>query len=104
MCFENASVNNDKKTLQKEECGKSDQVACDSYNSCPSKTTCCCTYTYGPYCLTWGCCPIESGVCCADDPSQCCPSHSPICNVGKSTCNKSKNSQLSSKALKLTPA
>ncbi|XP_074275530.1 uncharacterized protein LOC141599428 [Silene latifolia] len=94
--------NDDKKLLQKSD-GKSDEVACDSYNSCPSNATCCCTYTYGPYCLSWGCCPLEKGVCCANDPSQCCPRHRPICDVRKSTCKKKKNSQFSSKALKLSP-
>ncbi|KAK9677722.1 hypothetical protein RND81_11G162100 [Saponaria officinalis] len=77
-------------------------VACDSYNSCPSRTTCCCTYTYGPYCLTWGCCPQESAICC-DDNSRCCPQEYPVCNTRKGTCSRKKNSRLSIKALERSP-
>ncbi|KAL9244933.1 hypothetical protein vseg_018647 [Gypsophila vaccaria] len=78
-------------------------VACDSYNSCPSRSTCCCVYTYGPYCFTWGCCPLKSAVCC-DDSSRCCPNDYPICNTRNGTCTKKKNSALSVKALERTPA
>ncbi|KAL2926204.1 putative cysteine protease RD21B [Bienertia sinuspersici] len=66
-------------------------VTCDSYYSCPSSTTCCCVYDYGPYCFAWGCCPMKSAVCCADH-SSCCPHDYP------------KNSPLSIKALKRSPA
>lgn len=76
---------------------------CDSYYSCPSATTCCCVYEYGSYCFAWGCCPLESAVCCADH-SSCCPHDYPICNLKKGTCNASKNSPLSVKALKRSPA
>lgn len=78
-------------------------VTCDSYYTCPSATTCCCVYEYGPYCFAWGCCPLESAVCCADH-SSCCPHDYPICNTKKGTCNASKNSPLSVKAMKRTPA
>ncbi|CAO2813948.1 unnamed protein product [Amaranthus hypochondriacus] len=78
-------------------------VTCDSYYSCPSATTCCCVFEYGSYCFSWGCCPLESAVCCADH-SSCCPHDYPVCNTRRGTCNKSKNSPLNVKALKRTPA
>ncbi|XP_057546206.1 cysteine proteinase mucunain-like [Amaranthus tricolor] len=78
-------------------------VTCDSYYSCPSATTCCCVFEYGSYCFAWGCCPLESAVCCPDN-SSCCPHDYPICNIKKGTCNASKNSPFSVKAMKRTPA
>ena len=62
-------------------------VTCDSYYSCPSATTCCCVFEYGSYCFSWGCCPLESAVCCADH-SSCCPHDYPVCNIRRGTCNK----------------
>ncbi|XP_021714574.1 low-temperature-induced cysteine proteinase-like [Chenopodium quinoa] len=81
----------------------SEDVTCDTYYSCPSATTCCCVYEYGPYCFAWGCCPLEAAVCCADH-SSCCPHDYPVCNARQGTCNVSKNSPLSVKAMKRTPA
>lgn len=78
-------------------------VTCDSYYTCPSQTTCCCVYQYGEYCFAWGCCPLESAVCC-DDHYSCCPHNYPVCNTSEGTCNASKNSPLSVKALKRSPA
>lgn len=79
------------------------KVTCDELYSCPSATTCCCVFEYGPYCFDWGCCPYESAVCC-DDNYSCCPHDYPVCNTSEGTCNVSKNSPLSVKALKRTPA
>ncbi|KAL9238319.1 hypothetical protein vseg_012754 [Gypsophila vaccaria] len=79
------------------------EVVCDSYSSCPSKTTCCCVYEYGPYCYMWGCCPLEAASCC-DDMSSCCPHDYPICDTQRGTCSKSKNNPFTVKALKRTPA
>ncbi|XP_074313172.1 cysteine proteinase mucunain-like [Silene latifolia] len=79
------------------------EVTCDAYSTCPSGTTCCCVYEYGPYCYMWGCCPLESASCC-DDHSSCCPHDYPICNTRQGTCSKSKNNPFTVKALKRTPA
>ncbi|PKA51450.1 Oryzain alpha chain [Apostasia shenzhenica] len=58
---------------------------CDSYNSCPESTTCCCVYEYGRLCFAWGCCPLESATCC-EDHNSCCPQEYPICDLLAGTC------------------
>ena len=62
------------------------KVTCDELYSCPSATTCCCVFEYGPYCFEWGCCPYESAVCC-DDNDSCCPHDYPMCNTSEGTCS-----------------
>lgn len=79
------------------------RVTCDKYYSCAGGTTCCCVFEFGRYCLAWGCCPLKSAVCCADR-SSCCPHDYPVCNTRAGTCSVSKNSPLSVKALKRSPA
>ncbi|XP_064942445.1 oryzain alpha chain-like isoform X2 [Musa acuminata AAA Group] len=78
-------------------------TVCDDYYTCEESTTCCCVYEYGKYCFAWGCCPLEDATCCEDHYS-CCPHDYPICNVQEGTCLQSKNSPLSVKASKRTPA
>ncbi|KAJ8478478.1 hypothetical protein OPV22_022205 [Ensete ventricosum] len=78
-------------------------TVCDDYYTCEESTTCCCVYEYGKYCFAWGCCPLEGATCCEDHYS-CCPHDYPICNVQEGTCLQSKNSPLSVKASKRTPA
>ncbi|CAF1332324.1 unnamed protein product [Adineta ricciae] len=57
------------------------QIICpDATSLCPSTSTCCLTKQ-----LTWGCCPIEKAVCCADH-IHCCPTHYK-CNLHESKCD-----------------
>ncbi|KAJ3677278.1 hypothetical protein LUZ60_003002 [Juncus effusus] len=76
---------------------------CDNYYSCEESTTCCCIYQFGQYCFAWGCCPLEAATCC-DDHYSCCPHDYPVCDVKDGLCLLSKNSPLSVKAMKRTPA
>ncbi|KAL8143707.1 hypothetical protein V2J09_016739 [Rumex salicifolius] len=76
---------------------------CDEYSSCAADSTCCCVYQYGDYCFGWGCCPLESATCC-DDHYSCCPQEYPVCDVDEGTCKISKDSPMSVKAMKRTPA
>ncbi|CAN8287612.1 unnamed protein product [Cochlearia groenlandica] len=76
---------------------------CDKYYTCAAADTCCCVFKYGKYCFAWGCCPYEGATCC-DDNSSCCPHNYPVCDTNRGTCLMSKNSPLSVKALKRTPA
>jgi len=54
---------------------------CNETKTCPGDTTCC---NNGGHTNTWGCCPYENGVCCADR-MHCCPEGS-VCDVKASTC------------------
>ncbi|KAG2666278.1 hypothetical protein I3843_15G047000 [Carya illinoinensis] len=78
-------------------------TVCSSYFSCPDSNTCCCTYEYAGYCLSWGCCPLDGATCC-DDHYSCCPHDYPICNTNDGTCMMSKDNPLAVKALRRTPA
>nr|GMC55058.1 low-temperature-induced cysteine proteinase-like [Ipomoea batatas] len=60
---------------------------CDQFNACPASTTCCCVFPFGNYCFAWGCCPLDSAVCCEDHYS-CCPHDYPVCHVRSGTCTK----------------
>lgn len=76
---------------------------CDSSYSCPQSNTCCCLFEFFGYCYSWGCCPLESAVCC-DDHSSCCPHNYPVCNVEQGTCSTNSNNPFGVKMLKRTPA
>ncbi|KAJ4773379.1 hypothetical protein LUZ62_057636 [Rhynchospora pubera] len=81
----------------------SEPVQCSRFTTCPAGSTCCCMAQWGRRCLGWGCCPMESAVCCADHNS-CCPSDHPVCNVKENTCLVSKGNPLGIKALPRIPA
>ncbi|CAH9091402.1 unnamed protein product [Cuscuta europaea] len=76
---------------------------CDEYDECPSGTTCCCVFPFANYCFAWGCCPLESAVCC-DDHYSCCPHDYPVCNVRQGTCSIRKDNPFGVKAMRRTPA
>lgn len=61
------------------------RVKCDSTYSCPPGNTCCCQLHLAKHCFAWGCCPLESAVCC-DDHYHCCPSDFPVCNTKAGAC------------------
>lgn len=64
---------------------------CNLLSYCPSATTCCCTRRFLGLCLSWGCCELESAVCCKDH-RYCCPQNYPVCDNGTKRCFKgSKN-------------
>lgn len=63
------------------------RVKCDSLFSCPPLNTCCCLLHAVGHCFVWGCCSIESAVCC-DDHYHCCPSDFPICDTQSGYCLK----------------
>ncbi|CAH9111092.1 unnamed protein product [Cuscuta epithymum] len=71
---------------------------CDRYNACPSSTTCCCVFPFGNYCFSWGCCPLNSAVCC-EDHNSCCPHDYPVCHVRSGSCTAGKNNPLGVKAM-----
>lgn len=71
---------------------------CDDYDECPTSTTCCCVFPYGKYCFAWGCCPLESAVCCEDHYS-CCPHDYPVCHVRQGTCTMVSEHQLQQSTL-----
>lgn len=61
------------------------RTKCDSTYSCPPANTCCCQLRIAKHCFAWGCCPLESAVCC-DDHYHCCPSDFPVCNIKAGSC------------------
>lgn len=56
-------------------------VQCDGLNRCPERTTCCRLFTG-----VWGCCPLQSAVCCPDK-EHCCP-QGYSCDIGSKSCQK----------------
>eukprot|EP01018_Ginkgo_biloba_P029126 Gb_19399 [translate_table: standard] len=76
---------------------------CDDTYSCTAGTTCCCMYSMGEICFSWGCCPMTSAVCC-DDNYHCCPHDSPVCDVKAGTCRKSPQDLIGVKMMPRTPA
>ncbi|XP_073001167.1 cysteine proteinase mucunain-like [Typha latifolia] len=74
---------------------------CDNHYSCPASSTCCCIYGYGRHCFAWGCCPVQSAICCKDH-SSCCPPEYPVCNLRSGTCLMSKDNPIGVKALTRT--
>ncbi|KAJ7546186.1 hypothetical protein O6H91_08G029200 [Diphasiastrum complanatum] len=64
---------------------------CDRFSRCPSSSTCCCRFQILRFCLSWGCCGMQSAVCCSDHV-HCCPADHPICKQDAGLCLKdSKN-------------
>eukprot|EP00250_Pteridium_aquilinum_P007808 c17454_g1_i1 orf=309-1724(-) len=61
------------------------RTKCDSTYSCPPANTCCCQLRIAKHCFAWGCCPLQSAVCC-NDHYHCCPSDFPICNIKAGSC------------------
>eukprot|EP01018_Ginkgo_biloba_P020991 Gb_14461 [translate_table: standard] len=62
-------------------------VKCDALRYCPAGSTCCCTFYLFKFCITWGCCHLESAVCCKDH-RYCCPQAHPICDTATGHCLK----------------
>ncbi|XP_020590937.1 low-temperature-induced cysteine proteinase [Phalaenopsis equestris] len=61
---------------------------CNMLTYCPSETTCCCTRRFLGLCFSWGCCELDSAVCCKDN-RYCCPHDYPVCDNGTKQCFKS---------------
>ncbi|KAK9097334.1 hypothetical protein Sjap_022831 [Stephania japonica] len=78
-------------------------TACDNHHSCAAGTTCCCSLKIRRHCFAWGCCPMESAVCCKDQ-SSCCPREYPVCNLKVGTCQMSNENPLGVRLLKHTAA
>jgi hypothetical protein len=57
------------------------QTCPDGIQKCPDTYTCCSLVTGG-----YGCCPLEGGVCCADQV-HCCPRGSRCNNMTMSACD-----------------
>nr|TKW09692.1 hypothetical protein SEVIR_6G119800v2 [Setaria viridis] len=77
--------------------------ACLRHSTCPTGSTCCCTYGVRNVCLVWGCCPAEGATCCKDH-STCCPADHSVCNAKTRTCSNSKNSSDTVEAMLRFPA
>ncbi|XP_058110485.1 zingipain-2 [Magnolia sinica] len=60
---------------------------CSFLSYCPAGATCCCTWRFLGICLSWGCCGLESAVCCSDK-NYCCPQDYPICDINTKYCLK----------------
>ncbi|KAK1271851.1 Oryzain beta chain [Acorus gramineus] len=60
---------------------------CSLMVSCPAESTCCCSLRFFGLCLSWGCCGLDSAVCCKDGRS-CCPSDYPVCDIKRQQCFK----------------
>eukprot|EP01026_Neomeris_dumetosa_P078041 TRINITY_DN842_c0_g1_i3.p1 TRINITY_DN842_c0_g1~~TRINITY_DN842_c0_g1_i3.p1 ORF type:complete len:329 (-),score=52.84 TRINITY_DN842_c0_g1_i3:210-1196(-) len=65
-------------------------IKCDYLQSCPSDTTCCCSFKVFGYCMEYACCPYENAVCCSDD-EHCCP-EATECNAVEGSCTSSGGS------------
>ncbi|KAG9459259.1 hypothetical protein H6P81_003767 [Aristolochia fimbriata] len=67
---------------------------CSLTTYCPPGNTCCCTWRILGFCLSWGCCGMDSAICCKDQ-RYCCPHEFPICETKTKQCFKSmRNSTL----------
>ncbi|KAL3678277.1 hypothetical protein R1sor_021233 [Riccia sorocarpa] len=76
---------------------------CDKYYTCPESNTCCCVFSLGKRCFSWGCCPLEGATCC-NDHQHCCPNDRPVCNTRLGLCLQHKNDVSGTPMLKRTPA
>lgn len=79
------------------------RTKCDSTYSCPPLNTCCCLLHILKHCFAWGCCPLQSAVCC-DDHYHCCPSDFPICNTQAGSCLRDAKSPFGVRMLSRTVA
>ncbi|CAK9865826.1 unnamed protein product [Sphagnum jensenii] len=79
------------------------EVVCDNWRTCPSESTCCCTFPLGNMCLGWGCCSLDSATCC-DDHYHCCPHEYPVCNMEAGMCLKGGDEKTGVALMKRTPA
>ncbi|KAI5067316.1 hypothetical protein GOP47_0017844 [Adiantum capillus-veneris] len=78
-------------------------VKCDSMYSCPPASTCCCQLRIAKHCFAWGCCPLESAICCGDH-QHCCPSDYPVCNTKAGSCLQDAESSFGVAILNRTAA
>ncbi|KAG6549438.1 hypothetical protein Mapa_009159 [Marchantia paleacea] len=78
-------------------------VKCDNSYSCNSGSTCCCVFSLGRHCFSWGCCALESATCCKDH-QHCCPAEKPVCNTKNGQCLQSKRDMFGVPMLKRVPA
>lgn len=64
-------------------------IQCDFFTECSPRETCCCVLglPVPKICFWWGCCPLESAVCCGD-LKHCCPSDFPVCDIERNLCFK----------------
>ena len=60
---------------------------CSLLTYCPAGNTCCCRLKILGLCLSWGCCELDSAVCCKDH-RYCCPQDYPVCDSGRGQCFK----------------
>ncbi|KAK8947241.1 hypothetical protein KSP39_PZI007346 [Platanthera zijinensis] len=60
---------------------------CNLLTYCPASSTCCCTRRFFGLCFSYGCCELESAVCCKDH-RYCCPHDYPVCDRGTKQCFK----------------
>ncbi|CAJ1961920.1 unnamed protein product [Sphenostylis stenocarpa] len=60
-------------------------ISCGDFSYCPASETCCCLYQFFDFCLVYGCCEYENGVCCSGS-EYCCPSDFPICDIEDGLC------------------
>ncbi|KAJ3674681.1 hypothetical protein LUZ60_005297 [Juncus effusus] len=60
---------------------------CGIITYCEGGGTCCCRWKLFGVCLSWGCCGLESAVCC-EGGKYCCPSSYPVCDVSDKQCLK----------------
>jgi len=62
-------------------------IRCGGFSYCSAHETCCCLYELYDFCLVYGCCGYENGVCCRGT-EYCCPSDFPICVTEDGLCLK----------------
>jgi len=60
---------------------------CGIISTCPAGATCCCKWKFLGICFSWGCCDMDSAVCC-EDHKYCCPQDYPICDMNTKQCSK----------------
>lgn len=63
-------------------------AVCDpfAFQECSAGSSCCCSLSFfGFFCLRHDCCPLEDGVCCADN-QHCCPGDKPVCDLETGQC------------------
>eukprot|EP00897_Mesotaenium_endlicherianum_P000442 jgi/Mesen1/10399/ME000081S09788 len=76
---------------------------CDATHQCEHGTTCCCALPIGKFCLSWGCCPMDSATCCSDH-KHCCPHDYPVCNLGAGLCLRGAGEMNGVEMMSRTPA